>query len=260
MGNGRICSIQVSGIATSLSRYTPISNSPFSHSLNLGARFLLGGRIVTPASRTVRAGPVDSPPGIVQIFIWMVVGPTCHSSLPPHSVQSRAELVRSPRRRSLPSISLLRPPNLDSSRGNLPRHLLHLPQPLDRLLTVGIIPRHRRSPWEVLEALLHRLSASPVVLRSNRPREWVRGEFLALPGLFPLPRCVAGAGERPPLSPPDLLPPVARVKSYASRTIRLGGADSPPVRLDFVQRRWCLWWFSGTELRTVRYRRADGPL
>ena len=99
--------------------------------------------------------------------------------------QRRAELVRSPRRRPLSSISLLRPPNLNSSRGNLPRHLLHLPQPLDRLLTAGIIPYHRRSPWKVLEALLHRRSASPVVLRSNRPREWVRGEFLALPGLFP---------------------------------------------------------------------------
>ena len=166
----------------------------------------------------------------------MDMGPTCHSYLPPHFIQSRAELERSRRRRPLPSISLLRPPNLDSSRGNLPRHLLRLPQPLDRLLMAGIIPRHRRSPWEALEALLRRRSASPVVLRSNRPREWIRGEFVVLPGLFPLPRCVAGAGERPLPSPPHLLPPVARVKSYASRTVRLGGADSPPVRLDFVQR------------------------
>ena len=109
---------------------------------------------VTPASRTVRSGSADGPPGNAQIFIWMDVGPTCHSSLPPHFVQSRAELERSRRRRPLPSISLLRPPNLDSSRGNLPRHLLHLPQPLDRLLTAGIIPRHRRLPLEVLEALL----------------------------------------------------------------------------------------------------------
>ena len=91
-------------------------------------------------------------------------------------------------------------------------------------------PNHRRSPLEVLEALLHHRSASPVVLRSNRPREWIRGEFLVLSGLFPLPWCVAGAGERPPPSPPHLLPPVARVKSYVSRTVRLGGADSPPVR------------------------------
>src|SRR6185437_12616541 len=76
---------------------------PFCHSLNLGARFLLGGRIVTPASRTVRSGPADNPPGIAQIFIWMVVGPTCHSSLPPHFVQSRAELECSCLRRPLPS-------------------------------------------------------------------------------------------------------------------------------------------------------------
>ena len=71
---------------------------PFCRSLNLRARFLLGGRIVTPASPTVREGTADSPPGIAQIFIWMGVGPTCHFSLPPHSVQSRPELVRSPRR------------------------------------------------------------------------------------------------------------------------------------------------------------------
>src|SRR6185436_11356298 len=47
---------------------------------------------VTPASRTVRTGPADGPLGSAQIFIWIVVGPTCHSSLPPHFVQSRAEL------------------------------------------------------------------------------------------------------------------------------------------------------------------------
>ena len=82
----------------------------------------------------------------------MVVGPTCHSSLPPYSVQSRAELVRSPRWRPLLSIFLLRPPNFDSSRKKLPRHLLHLPQPLDRLLTAGIALHHRRTPLEVLEA------------------------------------------------------------------------------------------------------------
>ena len=51
-----------------------------------------------------------------------------------------------------PSISLLRPPNLDSLRKNLPRHLLHLPQPLDRLLPGRNRPHHRRTPLEVLEA------------------------------------------------------------------------------------------------------------
>ena len=71
-------------------------------------------------------------------------------------------------------------------------------------------PNHRPSPLEVLEALLHRRSASPVVLHSNRPREWIRGEFLVLPSLFPLLLCAAGAGERPPPPPPRLLPPVGR--------------------------------------------------
>ena len=107
--------------------------------------------IVTPASRTVRSGPVDSPPGIAQIFIWMDVGPTCHFSLPPHFVQSRVELERSRRRRPFPSISLLRPPNLDSSCGNLPQHLLHLPKPLDRLLTAGIAPATAVHHWRCLK-------------------------------------------------------------------------------------------------------------
>src|SRR6185312_16963333 len=153
----------MSGITTSLSRYTPISNAPFSHSLNLGARFLLRGRIVTPASRTVRAGSADGPPGNAQIFIWMDVGPTCHSSLPPHFVQSRAELERSRRRRPLPSISLLRPPNHDSSRGNLPRHLLHLPKPPVRLLTAGIAPATAGHHWRCLKL------APPLIRLSGRP-------------------------------------------------------------------------------------------
>ena len=161
----------MSGIATSLSRYTPIYNSPFSNSLNLGARFLLGGRIVTTATRTVREVTADSPRGVAQIFIWMVVGPTCHFSLPPLFFQSRADLVPSPQRSPSPSISLLRPPNLDSSCRNLPRHLLHLPQTLDRLLPGRNRPHPRRTPLEVLEASFHRRSASMVVLRSNRPRE-----------------------------------------------------------------------------------------
>ena len=140
---------------------------------------------VTTATRTVREVTADSPRGVAQIFIWMAVGPTRQSSLLPFSFQSRAELELPRHRRPLPSISLLRPPNLDFSRGNLPRHPLHLSKPLDRLLTAGILPHHRRTPLELLEALLHHRSASPVVLRSNRPREWIRGEFLVLPGLFP---------------------------------------------------------------------------
>ena len=81
----------------------------------------------------------------------MDVGTTCHFSLPPHFVQSRVELERSRRRRPFPSISLLRPPNLDSSCGNLPRHLLHLPKPLNRLLPGQNRPHYRRTPLEVLE-------------------------------------------------------------------------------------------------------------
>src|SRR6185295_4886350 len=91
----------MSGIATSLSRYTPIYNSPFSNSLNLGARFLLGGRIVTTATRTVREVTADSPRGVAQIFIWMAVGPTRQSSLLPFSFQSRAELELPRHRRPL---------------------------------------------------------------------------------------------------------------------------------------------------------------
>ena len=150
------------------------------------------------------------------------MGPTCHFSLPPHFVQSRAELERSLRRRPFPSISLLRPPNLDSSCGNLPRHLLHLPKPLDRLLTAGIIPRHCRSPWEALEALLHRRSASPVVLRSSRPREWIRGEFLVLPGLFPLPWCRRPRGTAAAVA--------AALAAACGTGQKLGIADGPPGR------------------------------
>src|SRR6185436_2859502 len=71
--------------------------------------------------------------------------------LPPHFVQSRAELERSRRRRPLPSISLLRPPNLDSSRENLPRHLLHLPKPPVRLLPGRNRPTTAGHHWRCLK-------------------------------------------------------------------------------------------------------------
>ena len=41
-------------------------NLPFCHSLNLGARFLLGGRIVTTATRAVREVTADSPRGVAR--------------------------------------------------------------------------------------------------------------------------------------------------------------------------------------------------
>ena len=48
-------------------------------------------------------------------------------------------------------------------------------------------------------------------------------------------------------------------KRYELRTVRLGGPDSPQVRLVVVERRCCLWWFRRIVLRTVRYWRADSP-
>ena len=106
-------------------------------------------------------------------------------------------------------------------------------------------PNHRRSPLEVFEAC----STVDPPLRSSSARTDRGNGFvvssLFFPVFFPLPGCVAGAGERPSPSLPHLLPPAARGKSYVSRTVRLGGADSPPVRLSFVQRRCCLWKFAG---------------
>ena len=160
----------------------------------------------------------------------MDVGPACHSSssssFRPEPSRARALAPSSP-----PSVDLPPPATKLRFLSQEPSPAPPPPSPTPRPVSYGRNrPRHRPSPLEALEALLHRRSASPVVLHSNRPREWIRGEFLVLPVLFPLPRCIAGAGERPPPSPPHLLLPVARVKSYVSRTVRLGGANSPPVR------------------------------
>ena len=69
------------------------------------------------------------------------------SSLRPEPSGARALAPPAP----LPSISILRPPNLDSSRGNLPRCILHLPKPLDRLLTSGIAPTTAGHHWRCLK-------------------------------------------------------------------------------------------------------------
>ena len=75
----------------------------------------------TQEQRTVRKGAADGPPEVTPRYL-----PPCGtwlSYLPPpsiHSVPKRAELDRSPRRRPLPSISLLRPSYLDSLREYLP--------------------------------------------------------------------------------------------------------------------------------------------
>ena len=187
---------------------------------------------VTPASRTVRSGRRTVRPGNAQIFIWIDVGPACHSSSS-SSLRPEPSGARALARLAPPSVDLPPP-------ATKPRFLVREPSPAPPPPSQTPIPaspqpespNHLRSPLEVLEALLHRRSASPVVLRSNRPREWIRGEFLVLPGLFPLPWCVAGAGERPSPSPPHLLPPVARVKSYASRTVHYRRADGPPLKLE----------------------------
>ena len=83
----------------------------------------------------------------------------------------------------------------------------------------------------------------------------VDGVVLASPSVRPPSAGTACRG-----AAPASLVAARGVKRYESRTVRLGGPDSPPIRLEFVQRRCCLWWFCRIELRTVRYWRADGPL
>ena len=81
----------------------------------------------------------------------MDVGPACHSSssssLRPEPSGARTLAPSSP----LPSISLLRSPNLDSSRENLPRHLLHLPEPPVRLLPGRNRPTTTGHHWRCLK-------------------------------------------------------------------------------------------------------------
>ena len=144
-----------------------------------------------------------------QIFSWMWARSSSPpSSFPPRPETSGARPLAPP---SPPPVDLPPPATILRFLAQEPSPAPPPPSPTPRPVSYGRNrPRHRPSPLEALEALLHRRSASPVIPRPNRSWEWIRGEFLVLPGLFPLPRCVAGAGERPP---PHLLPPVARVKS-----------------------------------------------
>ena len=136
-------------------------------------------------------------------------GPGHHLLLPhSHLDLRRAQLVLSRRRRPLPSISLLRPPYFDSSRENLPRHLLHLPQPLAQLLSGRNRPTTAGHHWSRLKLC----STVDPLLRSSSART-DRGNEIVVSHLgplasFPLPLCAAGAGEPPSLPPPCLLPPV----------------------------------------------------
>ena len=115
---------------------------------------------VTTASRTVRTEPADGPPEVMPRYLsgrsWdsLVI-----SLFFLFSSGARAPAPSSP----LTSIFLLRPPNLDSLRGNLPRHLLHLPKPLNRLLTAGIAPATAGHHWRCLKL------APPSIRLSGRP-------------------------------------------------------------------------------------------
>ena len=69
--------------------------------------------------------------------------------------------------------------------------------------------------------MLHRRSASPVVLHLNRPREWIRGEFLVLPGLFS-PSVVRRRCRRTAAAV------AAACTAACGEGQKLGIADSPP--------------------------------
>ena len=66
----------------------------------------------------------------------------------------------------LASISLLRPPDLDSSRRNLPRHLLHLPKPLNRLIPGRNLSTTAGHHWGCLK-----LAPPPIRLSGSPPLE-----------------------------------------------------------------------------------------
>ena len=238
----------MSGIATSLPRYTPIYNSPFSYSLNLGARFLLGGRIVTTTTRTVREVTADSPRGVAQIFIWMGLGPTRQSSLLPLFLQSRAELE--PRAIVAPCFDLpppsTRPRFLAQEPSSSPPPPSQTPKPA--------YPRpesfhHRRTPLGVLEAC----STADPPLRSSSTRTDRGNGFVVSPlcfttfffpfhGVSPAPEHGLRRRRRPCCRLVRRSEISYRGRSaWEERTVRLGGADGPPVRLVFVQRRCCLW-------------------
>ena len=77
----------------------------------------------------------------------------------PEPSGARAPAPSSP----LVSISLLRPPNLDSLHGNIPRHLLHFPKPLNRLLPGRNLSTTAGHHWGCLKL------APPSIRLSGRP-------------------------------------------------------------------------------------------
>ena len=121
-----------------------------------------------------------------QIFSWIWARSSSPpSSFPPRPETSGARPLAPP---SPTSVDLPPPATILRFLARAPSPAPPPPSPTPSPASPGRNrPRHRRSPLEPLEALLHRRSASPVILRSNRLREWNRGESLGPPGLFPPP-------------------------------------------------------------------------
>ena len=132
--------------------------------------------VVTPDSRTVRSGSADGPPR-QRLDIYLDECGTRLSFLIFLLISTRAERSSSARA----AVASSRRSPSSGHHTSIPRART-FPGPVSYGRNR---PRHRPSPLEALEALLHRRSASPVILRPNRSREWIRGEFLVLPGLFP---------------------------------------------------------------------------
>ena len=171
----------------------------------------------------------------------------------------------------LSSISLLRPPYLDSSCEHLPQHLLHLLQPPARLSPGRNRPNRRWSPLEPLELC----STVDPPLRSSSARTDPGNGFvvsyLYSPAFFPF-RCAPPAPEngrrraccrrsrgvkryKTADGPPRRAgQSVGQVRSCPETMLSLVvlqncTADGPllesgqsAVELEFVQRRCCLWW------------------
>ena len=177
---------------------------------------------------------------------------------PPHVDQRQAPLVLSRRRRPLPSISLLRPPHLDSLREHRPQHLLHLPQPPARLLPAGIAPTAAGHHWSPLEAC----STVDPLLRSSSARTDLKNGFvvsyLCSPVFFPF-RCAPPApvnGRRRRRACCRLL---CGVQGYESRMVRLGGRGQSASQVRSCPETMLSLVVSQIVQRTVRYWRADSP-
>jgi len=110
------------------------------------------------------------------------MGPTCHSSLPPHFVQSRAELERSRRHRP-PSVDLPPPATKPRFLVREPSSAPPPPSQTPRSASYGRNrPRHHRTPLEVLEAC----STVDPPLRSSSARTERGNGFVVSSLCFPI--------------------------------------------------------------------------